>query len=72
MQASALLENCQTVPELRSSAYEDSALRRESKSTSLSLQEYGTCFHGFLLGLCLQGALALGLYGVYCISHIIR
>ena len=72
MQASSLLENCQTVAELRSSAYEGSAVRTESKSTSLSLQEYGTCFHGFLLGLCLEGALALGLYGVYCVSHVIR
>jgi len=55
---------------LRSSVCEGPAL--ESESNSLSLQEYGTCFHGFLLGLCLEVTLALGLYGVYYVSHHIR
>jgi hypothetical protein len=72
MQASAILENRHAAPILRSSAYEVSATRNASNSASLSLREYGTCFHGFLLGLCLEGAFALCLYGVYYVSHVIR
>jgi hypothetical protein len=70
MQGSALLKDRHTGSVLRSSVCEGPAL--ESESNSLSLQEYGTCFHGFLLGLCLEVTLALGLYGVYYVSHHIR
>jgi len=72
MQVSALLEDRHTTSVLRSSVCEDAVLRKESESNSLSLREYGSCFQGFLLGLCLEGALALCLYGVYYVSHVIR
>jgi hypothetical protein len=72
MQGSAILEDRHTATALRNSVCEGSALTIESESNSLSLQEYGTCFHGFLLGLCLEGTLALGLYGIYYVSHVIR
>jgi hypothetical protein len=72
MQGSALLEDRHNATAMRSSVCEGSALTIESESNSLSLQEYGTCLHGFLLGLCLEGTLALGLYGIYYISHVIR
>jgi len=71
MQVSALLEDRQTASAMRSSVFQNSAAR-ESQSDSLSLREYGSCFQGFLLGLCLEGALGLCLYGVYYVSHVIR
>lgn len=69
MQASHTLERCHTATTLQSCTCEGSALSNESGSTSLSLRDYGTCFQGFLLGLCVEGALALCLYGVYYVSH---
>jgi len=72
MQVFAILEDRHTATALRSSVCEDSSLRIESESNSLSLREYGSCFHGFLLGLCLEGSLALCLYGVYYVTHVIR
>ena len=72
MQASSTLEQCHTAPTLRSCTCEGSAVSNESMSTSLSLREYGTCFHGFLLGLCVEGALAFCLYGIYYVSRVMR
>jgi hypothetical protein len=56
----------------RSLAAESYSFRSESESASLSIQEYGSCLHGFFLGLCIQGGLALALYGLYVVGHMIQ
>jgi tetrahydromethanopterin S-methyltransferase subunit B len=43
-----------------------------SNLESLTIREYGNCMQGFLVGLCLEGVLALCLYGVYHIGHLVR
>jgi hypothetical protein len=62
----------QTVPAMISPAREVSSFAQESDLGSLSMQGHGNCIKGFLVGLCLEGALALCLYGVYHIGHVIR
>ena len=73
MHASATLPmEAQTVSAMISPACEASSFAQESDLESLSMQEYGNCIQGFLVGLCLEGVLALCLYGVYHIGHVIR
>jgi hypothetical protein len=70
MQATASLPmEVQTVPAMISPACEPS-FAQENNLESLSIREYGNCVQGFLVGLCLEGVLALCLYGVYHIGHI--
>lgn len=73
MQATATLPmEAQNVPAMISPAGEPSSFAQEAELESLSIREYGNCVQGFLAGLCLEGVLALCLYGVYHIGHVVR
>jgi hypothetical protein len=73
MHATASLPmKAQIVPAMISPACESSSFSQETELESLSIREYGNCMQGFLVGLCLEGVLALCLYGVYHIGHVIR
>jgi hypothetical protein len=52
-------------------AYKPTVVACEAEQESMSLQEYGSCVQGFLVGLMLEGALALCLYGMYRLGHIL-
>jgi hypothetical protein len=70
--SAAILRNHHASSVSRSSLRQSCTFQNNSQSASLSIQEYGTCLHGFLLGLCIEGGLALGLYGLYYVGHLIR
>jgi tetrahydromethanopterin S-methyltransferase subunit B len=73
MHATASLPmEAQTLPAMISPSRESSSFAQETDLESLSIREYGNCMQGFLVGLCLEGVLALCLYGVYHIGHVIR
>lgn len=76
MQATASLRmEAQTIPATTSIAVESSSFAQDANEDSLSMREYGNCVQGFVVGLCLEGVLALCLYGVYhigYIGHVIR
>jgi len=55
-----------------SSKCDPPALARETLQATASIREYGNCVKGFLAGLCLEGALAFCLYGVYHLGLILR
>ncbi len=69
---SATLSGLQTSSSSSSSTTEHHSFKRDTASASFSFREYSTCLHGFLLGLCIEGGLALGLYGLYYIGHTIK
>jgi hypothetical protein len=48
------------------------ALARETRHLSASIRVYGSCVKGFMAGLCMEGALALCLYGIYHLGHILH
>ena len=62
----------QTFFVMKSSASEASSLVQNANPQSLSIREYGICIQTFVVGLCLEGVLALCLYGVYHIGHVAR
>jgi hypothetical protein len=68
----AILSNRHDSSISRSLMGESRSFRNESGTASFSIQEYGTCLHGFLLGLCIEGGLALALYGLYVVGHMIQ
>jgi tetrahydromethanopterin S-methyltransferase subunit B len=68
----SLTMEAQTVPAMISPSCDSSSFAQESDLESLSIKEYGNCIQGFLVGLCLEGVLALCLYGVYHIRYVIR
>jgi len=70
--STAILQNRPTAPALRTATREGLTFENTRAQESLSIREYGSCFHGFFLGLCLEGALALCLYGIYLFGHVIR
>jgi hypothetical protein len=73
MQATAtIFAEAQTRFTLGPSVCETPALQRETHRETASIREYGNCVQGFVAGLCLEGALALCLYGMYHIGHILR
>jgi hypothetical protein len=73
MQATtATFEEAQNRFTMVSSVREPSALQRETHKSTASIREYASCAQGFVAGLCLEGALALCLYGMYHIGHILR
>jgi hypothetical protein len=73
MQVSASLPlEVQTVPAVTSPAVQASFISQDANLESLSIREYGSCLQGFVAGLCLEGMLALCLYGVYHIGHVVR
>ena len=73
MQATASLPlKKQTAFAMKSPAADTSSLAQSANLESFTIQEYGNCIQAFVVGLCLEGALALCLYGVYHIGHIIR
>jgi tetrahydromethanopterin S-methyltransferase subunit B len=76
MQATASLPiEVQTVTAMTSPAAQSSSFAQDANLESLSIREYGNCIQGFVVGLCLEGVLALCLYGVYhigYIGHVIR
>jgi hypothetical protein len=73
MQATtATFDEAQTRFTMASSVCEPSALQRETHKSTASIREYANCAQGFVAGLCLEGALALCLYGMYHIGHILR
>lgn len=45
---------------------------REARQASPSIRQYGSCIKGFMAGLCMEGALALGLYAMYHLGHMLR
>lgn len=54
------------------SACESRTLAQETRPAHLSIRHYGICLQGFLVGLCLEGALALCLYGLYRVAYASR
>ena len=73
MQATATLPmDAHAGPGLMSFECEPSSFASETDLESLSIRESGNCIQGFLVGLSLEGVLALCLYGVYHIVHIVR
>ncbi|MGB6134362.1 MAG: hypothetical protein WCC14_15680 [Acidobacteriaceae bacterium] len=73
MQATASLNlKAHSVPSTTSSIVEASSFAQNANPESLSLRDYGNCIQGFVVGLCLEAMLALGLYGVYHIGHFVR
>jgi hypothetical protein len=73
MQATAtLLMDAHTGSASMSPVCEPSSFALETDFESSSIQVHGNCIQGFLVGLCLEGVLALCLYGVYHIGHVIR
>lgn len=57
---------------MTSPASEASSLVQDVKAQSLFVRAYGNCVQAFVVGLCLEGVLALCLYGVYHIGHVVR
>jgi len=73
MQATASLPlEAQTTFAMTSSAVESSSFGQDANLESLTIREYGNCIQGFFVGLCLEGVLALCLYGVYHIGHVVH
>jgi hypothetical protein len=73
MSASASLPlEMQTIPAMTSPAVQASSIAQDANLDSLSIREYGNCIQGFVVGLCLEGVLALCLYGIYHIGHVVR
>jgi hypothetical protein len=73
MSASASLPlEMQTIPAMTSPAGQASSIAQDANLDSLSIREYGNCIQGFVVGLCLEGVLALCLYGIYHIGHVVR
>jgi hypothetical protein len=73
MQATASLPiKAQPVFATPSLATEASSLVQDANPEPFSIREYGNFIHAFVAGLCLEGVLALCLYGVYHIGHIVR
>ncbi|MFZ0301706.1 MAG: hypothetical protein WAL75_03435 [Terracidiphilus sp.] len=73
MQATTSLPlKAQTAFAMSSSAIDAASLVQDANLESLTIREYGNCIQGFFVGLCLEGVLALCLYGVYHIGHIVR
>ena len=70
--ATSLPLEMQTVPAMTSPAVQAFSISQDANLESLSFREYGTCIQGFVVGLCLEGVLALCLYGVYHIGHVVR
>jgi hypothetical protein len=70
--SAAILGNRHDSRVSRSLVGESRSFRHDSETGTLSIQEYGTCLHGFLLGLCIEGGLALALYGLYVVGHMIQ
>jgi hypothetical protein len=54
---------------LLSAASESRTLVQEARPAHLSIRHYGICLQGFVVGLCLEGALALCLYGLYQFAY---
>ena len=72
MQANATLSaKYQTDAAMLCSVCEPPALATETPQGTASIREYGNCIRGFVVGLCLEGALALCLYGMYHLGHIL-
>jgi hypothetical protein len=73
MHATASLPmKAQTVFATPSLATEASSLVQDHNPEPLSIREYANFVHAFVAGLCLEGVLALCLYGVYHIGHVVR
>lgn len=68
----SILRNAPTDAMFLSSACEPRALAKEELPAHLSIRHYGICLQGFLVGLCLEGALALCLYGLYQVAYVSR
>jgi hypothetical protein len=68
----SILSNAPTDSNFLSSACEPRALAKGALPAHLSIRHYGICLQGFLVGLCLEGVLALGLYGLYQVAYVSR
>jgi hypothetical protein len=68
----SILGNAPTDSRFLSSACEPHALAKQAPPAHLSIRHYGICLQGFLVGLCLEGALALCLYGLYQVAYASR
>lgn len=68
----SVLRGTHTDSMLLSSACESRTLAQETRPAHLCIRNYGICLQGFLVGLCLEGALALCLYGLYQVAYSSR
>ena len=48
------------------------ALARETLQSGASIREYSSCVKGFMAGLFMEGALALSLYAMYHLGHMLH
>ncbi len=65
----SMLRDAPTDSMFSSSAWESRAIGNQEPPAHLSIRHYGICLQGFLVGLCLEGALALCLYGLYQVAY---
>ncbi len=68
----SILSNTQSDCILLSSARETSSYAKESGGASTSIRHYAICLQVFVVGLCLEGVLALCLYGLYHVAYSSR
>ena len=68
----SILSNTQSDCIVLSSAREPSSYAKESGSASTSVRHYAICLQVFVVGLCLEGALALCLFGLYHVAYARR
>jgi hypothetical protein len=54
------------------SVYSQAAPMEEMRQQSPSISVYGRCIRGFMVGICLEGVLALCLYGIYHLGQILH
>jgi hypothetical protein len=64
--------DAQTSSAMLSSVCEAPAFTSETYEATASYREYGSCIQGFMVGLFLEAALALCLYGMYHLGHVLR
>jgi hypothetical protein len=48
------------------------AAGNETPQSGASMRVYGRCIRGFMAGLCMEGLLALSLYGIYHLGQILH